>query len=290
MDEALRQELLAKSKLALDADDWDAVARLWEPWVQQGDAEAEYQLAHHYLWCWSCDDDATSGQMEQLLRNAAAKDHPDAIWFLASREIRDPETNPEFERILLRAGQLGSVHAQRELGVMYATGWWTGPTDLAEAARWYRLAAEKGHAESQYDLGFMLLLGQGGQKNTEEGLMWLERAGGQGDLGAFRLLVDCYESGICEVPLDAAKAHLWRSRLEEHRRLNPPGPVRRYAIHGAAPSESSLDCLVDIEGVTGFGFGSSQNEIWVFYEPELVTLAQLDERIQATGLSAFPLE
>ena len=60
---------------------------------------------------------------------------------------------------------------------MYATGDWSGPKDLAEAARWYRLAAEKGEAESQYDLGFMLLLGEGGPKNTEEGVMWLERAG-----------------------------------------------------------------------------------------------------------------
>jgi len=34
-------ELIAK-----DADDWNAVVRLWQPWVQQGDAEAEYQLAY----------------------------------------------------------------------------------------------------------------------------------------------------------------------------------------------------------------------------------------------------
>jgi hypothetical protein len=95
---------------------------------------------------------------------------------------------------------------------MYATGDWSGPKDLVEAARWYRLAAEQGHAESQYDLGFMLLLGEGGHKNTEEGLMWLERAG---DF-AFRLLVDCYENGYCGVPVDATKAARWRKLLEEH--------------------------------------------------------------------------
>ena len=40
MEETLRQELLAETKRALDADDWDAVARLWQPWIEQGDAEA----------------------------------------------------------------------------------------------------------------------------------------------------------------------------------------------------------------------------------------------------------
>ena len=289
MEEIIRQELLTKTKQALDADDWNAVVRLWQPWVQQGDAEAEYQLAYHYLWCTPCDDDATGDHMKELLRDAAAKDHPDAIWFLASREIHHPETNPEFERELLRAGQLGSVHAHRKLGVMYATGEWSGPKDLAEAARWYRLAAEKGNAESQYDLGFMLLLGEGGQKNTEEGLMWLERAGGQGEYSAFRLLVDCYENGYCEVPVDAARAQLWRRRLEECERLNPPTPSRRYAINGT-PSQSSLECLLEIEGVTGFGFMSGEHQFSVSYEPALITPAQLDERIRAAGLSAFPAE
>jgi TPR repeat protein len=289
MEEILRQKLLAKTKQALDANDWNAVVRLWQPWVQQGDAEAAYQLAYHYLRYTSRDDDATCDQMKELLRGAAAKDHPDAIWFLTSSEIENPETNPEFERQLLRAGQLGSVHAQSSLGVMYATGEWSGPKDLAEAARWYRLAAERGDAESQYEFGFMLLLGEGGPKNAEKGLMWLERAAGQGHYTAFRLLVDCYETGYCEVPVDAAKAQLWRSRLEEYERLNPPKASRRYSIEGAV-SQSSLRRLLDIEGVSAFGFKSGDKEFSLSYDSALITPAQLDERIRNAGLAAFPSE
>jgi TPR repeat protein len=287
MEEAVRQDLLAKTKQALDADDWDAVVRLWQPWVQQGDSEAEYQLAYHYLWCTPCDDDATRDSMNGLLKDAAAKDHPDAIWFLAGRESRDSETDPNYAQQILRAGELGSVNAQRQLGVMYATGDWSGPKDLAEAVRWYRLAAEKGEAESQYDLGFMLLLGEGGPKNAQEGLMWLERAGELGEYKAFRLLLDCYENGYCDVPVDAAKAALWRSRLEEYDRLHPPRPRRQYSIEGEA-SQSSLDCLLDIEGVTGFGFMTGDKQFSVSYEPALITPAQLDEQIRAAGLAAVP--
>jgi hypothetical protein len=227
--------------------------------------------------------------MNELLRDAAAKDHPDAIWFLALRLTPPRETNPEFERLLLRAGQLGSVNAQRELGAMYATGDWSGPKDLAEAARWYRLAAEKGHANSQYDLGYMLLLGEGGPKNTEEGVMWVERAGELGEYSAFRLLVDCYENGYCDVAVDAEKAALWRGRLEEYERRHPPSPRRRYSVEGAV-SESSLDSLLEIEGVTGLALMTGENQFSVFYEPALITPVQLDEKVRASGLSALPAD
>ncbi len=289
MEEILRHELLAKTKQALDLEDWNAVIQLWQPWVEQGDAEAEYQLAYHYLRCTPSDDDATREQMKDLLRAAAAKEHPDAIWLLATCESDLVRTNPEFEKEILRAGRLGSIHAQRMLGVVYATGDWSGPKDLAEAARWYRLAAEKGEPESQYDLGFMLLLGEGVPKNIEEGLMWLERAGGQGASSAFRLLMDCYENGYCDVPVDAGKAQLWRSHLEEHERLNPPRPSRRYLVEGIA-SECSLECLWEIEGVTGFSFMSGDNQFYVSYDPALITSARLDQEVSAAGLSASPLE
>ena len=288
MEESVRQELLAKTKQALADDDWDVVVRLWQPWIEQGDSEAEYQLAYHYLWCTPVDDDAVRDRMLDLLRSSASKDHPDAMWFLARRNCPDCETDPEYERQLLRAGQLGSVHAQRSLGVAYATGDWTGPKDLAEAARWYRLAAEKGEADSQYDLGFMLLLGEGGPKNIEEGIVWLERAAEQGQFSAFRLLADCYENGYCDVPRDAEKAALWRGKVEEYNRLNPPNPSRRYRTEGVL-ERSSLDCLFDIEGVIGFGWSGPDNALFVSYEPTVITPAQLDQKLLA-ALSAVPTD
>jgi len=60
----------------------------------------------------------------------------------------------------------------------------------------------------------MLLIGEGGSKNAEEGLMWIERAGEQGEYSALRLLVDCYENGYCGVLVDTAKAQQWSGRLK----------------------------------------------------------------------------
>jgi hypothetical protein len=74
MEELLRKELLAKAKQALDVDDWNAVVRLWQLWVEQGDAEAEYQLAYNCLWCTPCDDDTACDQHEPALITAAELD------------------------------------------------------------------------------------------------------------------------------------------------------------------------------------------------------------------------
>lgn len=294
MEEVVRQELVAKTRQALDVDDWDAVMRIWEPWIEHGDPEAEYQLAYHYLWWWTpVEDDAMRERMEKLLADAAAQGHPDAIWLLAQRLRRQdrPGADAEFKRLLLHAGHLGSVHAQRDLGVFYSTGDWSGPKDPAEGARWYRLAAQQGHAESQYDLGFMLLLGEGGPQNVVEGLMWLERAAQQGEFLAWRLLADCYQNGYCDVPVDAGKAALYRERIEEYKRLHPPKALRFYAVPSAV-EESSLTCLLDIDGVDGFSVSARTNdkELAVGYDSEVIAPVELDEKIRAAGILAVPME
>ncbi len=43
---------------------------------------------------------------------------------------------------------------------MYADGYGVVTND-AEAARWYRLAAEQGNAKAQYNLGIMYVNGEG---------------------------------------------------------------------------------------------------------------------------------
>ena len=53
-------------------------------WIEQGEAEAEFQLGYHYLRCTPGVDDPTRERMEALVKAAAAKDHPDALWFVAT--------------------------------------------------------------------------------------------------------------------------------------------------------------------------------------------------------------
>ena len=49
-----------------------------------------------------------------------------------------------------------------------------------EAVKWYRMAAEKGHAESQYAYALSLLDRNGIKKNKKEAVVWLKKAAEKG--------------------------------------------------------------------------------------------------------------
>ena len=66
---------------------------------------------------------------------------------------------------------------------MYANGRGV-PQDGAEAVRWRRLAAEQGHADAQFNLGFSFAIGRGVLKNAVIAYMWLTVADANGGANA----------------------------------------------------------------------------------------------------------
>ena len=218
VEEALKEKLLQETELAAKAEDWDAVVRIWKRWADEGDAEAQFQIAYHYLFEGLGEEDTqTHDEMVSLLRSAAAQDHADAMYWLYIETLSE-ERDAKHDALLLKAGMLGSIWAQRDLGVLYATGDWTGPKDAVDGARWYRRAEERGHADAQYNLGFMILLGEGTEKSVDEGLHWLHLSAEQGGDQAIRLLADAYVNGYLGVPVDAKEAALWNAKLDSNPR------------------------------------------------------------------------
>jgi TPR repeat protein len=119
-----------------------------------------------------------------------------------------------FKALVLR--DLSACHS---LGDAYATGDHFGfpvPKDQRRALHWYSRAAEGGVSCSQYELGFMLLSGEGVDPNPSEGIRWMKFAGEQGYTEAIRLLADVYSSGAAGVAVDEQLANLWAKRLAEH--------------------------------------------------------------------------
>jgi TPR repeat protein len=123
----------------------------------------------------------------------------------------------------LRARLLNDPGAQYGLGASYATGdfdtWqrsWQRPKNERAALRWYSAAAEQGHVEAQYNLGFMLLLGEGTAPDASAALRWLERAAQRGSNDAAKLLSDLYDGWGQErgVARDLERAAYWRARVE----------------------------------------------------------------------------
>jgi TPR repeat protein len=106
----------------------------------------------------------------------------------------------------VRAEQ-GDMQAQYHIG----TNYWFGKDvaiDHAEAARWFRKAADQGHAISQYFLGVMYESGRGVPLDQVESVRWFRKAADQGEAGAqFKLGVK-YSMGS-GVPQDKKEAVRW---------------------------------------------------------------------------------
>ena len=111
---------------------------------------------------------------------------------------------------------------------------------FAEAVRWYRLAAEAGDAEAQFDLGFMYDTGRGVPQDDAEAVRWYRLAADQGYFRALNNLGGMYGTGA-GVPQDWVQAHMWYN-LSASRRT---GEDRERAVRGRdrAADELTPDAL-----------------------------------------------
>jgi TPR repeat protein len=114
------------------------------PRAQQGDAEAQHDLAAYY-------EDG----------RGVAQDCQKALELYESSAAQ------------------GYTYAQYYLGVMYDKGRCVA-TDLVRARDWYRKAAEMGLDLAQYNYGICLFYGLGGPQDQAEALRWIRQAANQG--------------------------------------------------------------------------------------------------------------
>ena len=78
-----------------------------------------------------------------------------------------------------RAAEAGHADAQFNLGYMYNTGEGVAQ-DYTEALAWYRRAAEQRHARAQSSLGSMYYKGEGVPQDHILAYMWFNLAGANG--------------------------------------------------------------------------------------------------------------
>ena len=105
------------------------------------------------------------------------------------------------------AAEQGYADAQYNLGIMYDNGRGV-PQDYAEAVRWYRKAAEQGRARAQFNLGYMYENGQGVTQDYAEAVRWYRKAAEQGYADAQFNLALRYKNGQ-GVPKDLSEARRW---------------------------------------------------------------------------------
>jgi TPR repeat protein len=100
-----------------------------------------------------------------------------------------PSSDPSFRQAAVQ----GDVKAQYSVGQSYLAGA-DGDTELSDgdrlsaAARWFRRAAEAGHAPSQFRLAKLYELGRGAPRDVAEAEKWHGRAAAQGHVNAMHSL------------------------------------------------------------------------------------------------------
>ena len=148
--------------------------RLLEEKAEQGDAQAQHELATAYLVGRIIQKDHHKS-LEWNFR-AAKQGNPDAIRSLKVQYFfgNIPDENA-FKWHYLFASVLGLSAAQAKLGDIYRNGK-DVPQNYAEALKWYRLAAAQGEYSAQSDLGFMYVLGNGVSQNPREAYIWFSLA------------------------------------------------------------------------------------------------------------------
>lgn len=107
----------------------------------------------------------------------------------------------------------GNARAQNLLGEIYAEGKQMRQ-DYAQAAHWYRKAADQGLDKAQYNLGVLHDIGQGVERNESEAAQWYHKAAEAGNTDAQYTLASMYGLGR-GVPRDAQEALKWYRRAAE---------------------------------------------------------------------------
>ena len=90
----------------------------------------------------------------------------------------------------ITAAEAGDVNAQLALGHKFRLG---DIHEWDEGVKWFRMAAEQGNAEAQYNLGLMIIRGTGARQDGTEAVSWLTTAAEQGNVDAQFLLGQVYE-------------------------------------------------------------------------------------------------
>ena len=137
-----------------------------------------------------------------------------------------------FNATLIKAEQ-GDAEAQNKVGEMYDNGEGV-PQDFAGAVKWYRKAANQGHADAQYNLAMVC---QGGRRiydaqhndisvmhykgkgvpehDMEEAVKWLRKAAEQGHAWAQCELGEIYCTGSGGVRRDYVEGEKWLRQAAE---------------------------------------------------------------------------
>ena len=126
-----------------------------------------------------------------------------------------PFNQEKWFELNMRAADQGLAAAQHSYGLMESIYGLK-----KEAFKWYKKAAEQGHAESQSDLGHAYKFGIGTLRDDKEAVKWFRKAAEQGNVNAQYYLGLMYEDKDRVVLKDDKEAVKWFRKAAEQGHVN----------------------------------------------------------------------
>lgn len=182
-----------------------------------------------------------------------------AVLYVPRRDRDSDRVQPPVDIPALRQqAEGGQAQAQAQLGRLYAKGQGV-PQSYAEAAKWYRRAADQKDADGEFALGELYEAGQGVARDPSQAAKWYQLAAENGQIGAQYSLGVLYEfgRGVARDPVQAAR---W---------------YRRAADQGDALAQFNLGQRYDL------GIGVSPDRIEAFKWLSLAALQGIPDAAAA---------
>lgn len=110
-----------------------------------------------------------------------------------------------------------AAQAACALGNIYAKGKPGIAVDMAEAARWYEIAANGGDSAAQLVYALLLMQGEVVAQDSARGMRYLKLSAGQDNLRAIALLINMLRNGK-DAEEHEQEANAWAERLEKLQR------------------------------------------------------------------------
>jgi TPR repeat protein len=252
--------------------------------AEQGDAEAQSRLGDLYAKGIGVGRDY--GEAAKWYRKAADLGHTRAQYELVrlyAQGLGVARDYSEAAKWCRLAAEKGYIPAQHFLGHLYASGRGleteyleapepqpTAPeratsaqrnvqSDYAEAAKWWRKAADQGDAAAQSDLGWLYTSGQGVEPNYAEAAAWFRKSAEQGNPNGQHWLGHCYLSGR-GVGKDETEAFKCFREAANNGNIAAQGDLGRLYATGRGVEQNSAEAIKWYGKAAEVGLPSAQND------------------------------
>ncbi|MBQ3577504.1 MAG: SEL1-like repeat protein [Firmicutes bacterium] len=228
--------------LAVDnAGDYEEAARQYRLAAEQGSGAAAFNLAVLYNRGEGVPKD--KAESHRWFMRAAEMGLTDAMYIVSDDYFKGgPICEKDYEQALYWArkakaeGDLSEVLSRRkpiddlirdiENNIAFdAAVAATKAENYEEAAKQYRISAEKGSGAAAWNLAIRYASGKGVPKDPVESFVWRRRAAEMGNARAMYYLAELYHSGKTFVEQDDEQALEWAKKAQKSGNLPPDKPV-----------------------------------------------------------------